>query len=177
MKYGKITAIIVVVGVLCLGYYFVRAATIISIDQSRLYPVTYVTDGDTFKVKIGSHEITIRMLGINTPETVDPRKPVECYGKEASDETKSLLSGRLVRLKLNPNREEKDKYGRYLAYVYRDDELFVNESLLQNGYAREYTFGTSYMFQKEFRDIEGTAKEKGRGLWESCEIKDLRPAQ
>ena len=179
MKYRKITTTIIVVGLLCLGYYFVRAATIISIDESKLYPVSYVNDGDTFKARVDSHEITIRMLGINTPETVDPRKPVECYGKEASDETKGLLSGRQVRLKLNPNREEKDKYGRYLAYVYRDDDLFVNESLLQNGFAREYTYSrsTPYMFQKEFRDIEKTAKEKGRGLWESCEVKNQRPTQ
>ncbi len=169
MKYKKIIAIAVVVLLLCtLGYYIIHVATAVSIDENQSYPVTYVTDGDTFKVKIGRHIETVRMLGIDTPETVDPRKPVQCYGKEASDETKSLLTGKTVRLKLNPNREEKDKYGRYLAYVYLGDK-FVNENLLEQGFAREYTYGTPYMFQKEFRGIEKMAKEAKEGLWGVCE--------
>ena len=150
-------------------YYFVRAATTIRIDPEELYQVTYVTDGDTFKARIGRHVVTIRMLGVNTPETVDPRKPSECYGKEASDETKELLSGKQVRLKLNPDREEKDRYGRYLAYVYRADDLFVNEELLKGGFAREYTYGKAYDLQKEFRGLEHHAKAAGTGLWGRCE--------
>jgi micrococcal nuclease len=138
------------------------------LDQQALYPVTYVTDGDTFKVKAEGKTITVRMLGINTPETVDPRKPSECYGHEASDETKQLLTGKNVRLKLNPHREVKDKYGRYLAYVYREDDLFINEELLKLGFAREYTVGRPYSMQKEFKDIEATAKEDKKGLWEAC---------
>jgi micrococcal nuclease len=117
---------------------------------------------------VGHHEITVRMLGIDTPETVDPRKPEQCYGKEASNKTKELLTGKMVRLKLNPDREEKDKYGRYLAFVY-SGEVFLNEFLLEEGYAREYTFGKPYMFQKEFREVEGMAKEAKRGLWGVCE--------
>ena len=150
------------------GAYIIHAATIISIDPEKFYPVAYVKDGDTFIVKIGRHEAAVRMLGIDTPETVDPRKPVQCYGKEASDETKSLLTGQSVRLMLNPNREEKDKYGRYLAYVYREDKMFVNKFLLENGYAHEYTFGSPYMFQKEFREVESQAKVVGKGLWGEC---------
>ncbi len=169
MKYKKIVTIAIVACVLCAGiYYIVYSATVISIDQEKLYQIVYVVDGDTFNVKIGSHEIRVRMLGIDTPEAVDPRKPVQCYGNEASDQTKELLSGRQVRLKLNPDREEKDKYGRYLAYVYRDDNLFVNEFLLENGFAREYTYGKSYMLQEEFREIENKAKTENIGLWSTC---------
>lgn len=126
-------------------------------------------DGDTFKVNIEKHIITVRMLGIDTPETVDPRKPAQCYGQKASDETKRMLVGHAVRLKLNPNREERDKYDRYLAYVYLEDGTFWNEYLLKNGFAREYTFGKPYLFQKEFRNIEQETKREQRGLWGVCE--------
>ena len=179
MTYKKTTAILVVASVIIVivfsvsGYYIVRAFTGTSIDENKPYPVTHILDGDTFKAKIGSHIVTVRMLGIDTPETVDPRKPVQCFGKEASDETKSLLTGKNVRLKLNPSREEKDKYGRYLAYVYlqAEPEVFINEYLLENGYAREYTYSKSvpHMFQKEFKSIENTAKEGKKGLWGKCE--------
>ncbi|OHA16764.1 MAG: hypothetical protein A3C79_00320 [Candidatus Taylorbacteria bacterium RIFCSPHIGHO2_02_FULL_45_28] len=180
MKYKKLMAIGFVVFVLFVsGSYIIYAVTVISIDENTPYRVERVLDGDTFMVKIGWHDVTIRMLGIDTPETVDPRKLVQCYGKEASDETKSLLTGQKVRLKLNPNREERDRYGRYLAYVYMNgaNNLFVNEFLLENGYAHEYTYGKPYMYQKEFREIEKTAKEAGKGLWGGCEITSSKPAK
>jgi len=138
------------------------------VDERVLYRVTRVVDGDTFKAMIGRQEITVRMLGINAPETVDPRKPTECFGPEASTEAKSLLAGRSVRLIANRNREAKDRYGRYLLYVYRDDGLAVNESLLQEGFAREYTVGRPYALQKRFRDTESGAKKALRGLWKAC---------
>lgn len=148
---------------------FVSGPKLVALDEHAEYKVTRVIDGDTFKAMIGAQEITVRVLGVNTPETVDPRKPPECYGKEASDEVKSLLEGRTVRLVQNPHREATDKYGRYLLYVYRDDGLFLNEYLLQKGYAREYTVGRPYDMQVEFRQIEATAKAAGRGLWRACE--------
>lgn len=170
MKYKKIILAFVVVFLLCiLGYYIVREFRPITIDENKSYLVTYVIDGDTFKVKIGRHQAVVRMLGIDTPETVDPRKPAQCYGKEASDQLKKLLMGKMVQLKMNPNREEKDRYGRFLAYVF-DGDLFVNEFLLENGYAREYTYGKAYMYQKEFRKIENMAKETGKGLWGVCPV-------
>lgn len=183
MAYKKTVTILIVATVLgvCLvvfgGYSIVRAVTKISIDETEYYPVTYVKDGDTFDVKIGRKVVTIRMLGIDTPETVDPGKPEQCFGKEASNETKKLLKGKSVRLKLNPNREEKDRYGRYLAFVYLD-ELMINKSLLEDGFAREYTFGKAYMFQKEFREVESQAKEYKKGLWGKCagpDYKTLKP--
>ena len=169
MKYYKSAA--VAAAVLCcavFGYRSYRASVAVVIDPKSLYQVTKVVDGDTFKAEVGTHEITVRVLGINTPETVDPRKPVECFGPEASAEAKSLLTGRSVRLQLNPDREEKDKYGRYLAYAYRDDGLFINMFMLENGFAREYTYGRPYMLQAEFRSAEKTAQDQKKGLWTSC---------
>lgn len=140
----------------------------VKIDENAYYPVSHVVDGDTFDASVDGHDIRIRVLGINTPETVDPRKPVECYGPEASAAAKELLDGRKVMLKYNPNREKRDKYGRYLLYAYRDDGLFVNEYMIQEGFAREYTFGTAYSMQKEFRKAENAAKREEKGLWVKC---------
>jgi micrococcal nuclease len=176
MRYKKWAAIACGGVCLCLFvYYYLQSAGIIrawyggvSIDETRYYPVSYVVDGDTFKADIDGREITVRLLGINTPETVDPRKPVQCFGPEASAEMKSLLGGRAVELKFNPNREHRDKYGRYLLYAYRDDGLFLNEDLIKNGFAKEYTVGTPYSFQAEFRKAEAEAKAAGKGLWKAC---------
>lgn len=108
------------------------------------------------------------MLGIDTPETVHPTKPVQCYGPEASAHAKSLLEGRRVRLAYNPNREKTDKYGRYLFYVYLEDGSFLNEELISDGYAREYTFKTPYIHQGDFRAAQKAAKAAGKGLWSAC---------
>ena len=178
-------AVAIVLALAGLGVYFVlaRGSGDVAIDESAYYPVSYVVDGDTFKADIKGHEITVRMLGMDTPETVDPRKPVQCYGPEASAETKSLLSGHSIRLAFNPDRERKDKYGRYLAYVYiagpssrPNDELFVNKFLLENGYAREYSYSKSkpYSFVDEFKGAEAAAKEAKKGLWGKCEDTESR---
>ncbi len=151
----------------------------VSIDPSHYYPVSRVVDGDTFKVtmddgKSAGHEITVRLLGINTPETVDPRKSVQCFGHEASDEAKALLAGRSVRLEFNPDRERRDKYGRYLLYVYRDDGLFVNEFLVREGFAREYTVGKPYSLQASFRKAQNEAEAAQKGLWAACAARTTR---
>jgi micrococcal nuclease len=150
-------------------------AATVPIDPNKQYPVSQVVDGDTIKTIIDGHSITIRLLGINTPETVKPNWPVECYGPEASEEVKSLLTGKSVSLSLNPDYERIDKYGRLLAYVRLGDASaidneFVNEYLVKEGYAREYTFNDKnpYQYQKQFKDDEATAKAAGKGLWGKC---------
>ena len=160
--------VVCVIGGVVWGAFALHAHSEVYIDPNIYYPVTYVVDGDTFKVEVNQKEITIRVLGINTPETVDPRKPVECYGPEASKQAKTLLEGQKVRLVFNPNREMIDKYGRYLAYAYRDDGLFYNEVMIKDGYAREYTFGTPYSFQSEFRADQKVAQKAKLGLWGAC---------
>ncbi|MDQ5893129.1 MAG: micrococcal nuclease [Patescibacteria group bacterium] len=137
-------------------------------DLDKKYPVEDVLDGDTFEIKTGDGLKTIRMLGIDTPETVDPRKPVQCFGKEASDMTKSLLLHHFVNLEIDKGRSSIDKFGRFLAYVYRDDGLFINEHLLKNGFAREYTYGKVYSFQKHFKVLQSEAEKRLLGLWKIC---------
>jgi micrococcal nuclease len=152
---------------------WVSWAATVPIDTTKLYQVSQVVDGDTIKAYIDGHNITIRLLGINTPETVKPNWPVECYGPEASTEMKSLLTGKNVLLALNPDYERIDKYGRLLAYV-RLGDMFVNEYLVKQGYAREYTFNEKnpYQYQQQFKSDEAEAKATGKGLWGKCESVD-----
>lgn len=129
------------------------------------YAVVRVADGDTISASIDGKIETIRFIGIDTPETVDPRKAVQCFGKEASDKTKELLTGQRVMLEKDPSQGERDKYGRLLAYVYRADGLFVNEYLVAQGYAYEYTYNAPYKYQAQFKAAEAEARTQGRGLW------------
>lgn len=135
-------------------------------SQNALFKVMKVLDGDTFEISVNDKIFSVRMMGIDTPETVDPRKPVQCFGKEASDMNKNLISSTNVRLKIDKNIKSLDKYNRILAYVYREDGLFVNKFLLENGYAREYTFSNQkYEMQTEFKKMQKEAKKNKRGLW------------
>lgn len=126
--------------------------------------VTHVVDGDTIDIIFNCKKERVRLIGINTPETVDPRRPVQCFGKEASDKTKSLLSGATVRIETDPTQNERDKYGRLLAYIFLDD-VNINKKLIEDGYAYEYTYGKAYKYKKEFKAVQTDAKEQKRGLW------------
>ncbi|MBI4087113.1 thermonuclease family protein [Candidatus Kaiserbacteria bacterium] len=108
---------------------------------------------------------TIRLIGINTPETVDPRKQVECFGREASDKAKELLSGKRVRVETDATQGERDKYGRLLAYIYLEDGLFFNKHMIEEGYAYEYTYNLPYKYQAEFRAAQQSAQAGEKGLW------------
>lgn len=137
-----------------------------SVDE-EFYTVTQVVDGDTLKVKRGAEPtITIRLIGIDTPETVDPRKPVQCFGKEASEKTKELLLKKRVTLESDESQGNFDKYQRALRYVYLEDDTFFNKWMVEEGYAHEYTYDNNpYTYQKEFRESQKMAQEQGRGLW------------
>ncbi len=137
-----------------------------NIKQNTLYKVSYVYDGDTVAILYKGKERVIRLLGVDTPETVDPRKPIQCFGKQASLMTKELLNNKSISLVFDFDREQKDKYSRYLAYVYRDDGLNINKYLIEHGYAREYTYGKPYLKQKEFKKLEKQAKGNKIGLWD-----------
>lgn len=129
------------------------------------YSVTLVVDGDTIKISKDGKEETLRLIGIDTPETVDPRKPVQCFGKEASNKTKELLLGRKVAIEQDASQDTRDKYGRLLVYVYRDDGLFFNKYLLEEGYAHEYTYAVAYKYQAEFKKAQQAAQTQQKGLW------------
>lgn len=130
-----------------------------------LYAVSKVTDGDTLEVTIDGKAEKIRLIGIDTPETVDPRKTVECYGKEASDKAKALLSGKKVRLEADKTQGDKDKYNRLLRYVFLEDGTNFNLLMIKEGYATEYTYSTPYKYQVEFKQAQRTASDTDKGLW------------
>lgn len=128
-------------------------------------PVLRVVDGDTVVVRLNARETTIRLVGVDTPETVHPNKPVEAFGKQASAFTHELLDGRTVRVVFPPDHERQDRYGRTLAYLYRQpDGLFVNLEIVKQGYGHAYTrFPFDQM--EAFRAAEGEARAARRGLW------------
>lgn len=130
--------------------------------------VTRVKDGDTFVVKLDgeSEEFTVRLLGVNTPETVDPRKPVECFGKEASQFTKLKLADQRVRLDADPQADERDKYGRLLRNATLADGTDFNASLVKEGYAYAYlSFPLTPARKVELKRLETEARTAKRGLW------------
>jgi micrococcal nuclease len=129
--------------------------------------VVRVVDGDTVEVRLGGRDETVRLIGIDTPETVDPRSPVECFGQEASARTKALLpAGTGVRLVADV--EPRDRYDRLLAYVYRDDGTFVNLALVEDGYASVLTYPPNVAHEGEFTAAAARARDDGRGLWGAC---------
>jgi micrococcal nuclease len=132
-----------------------------SSSDSGLFRVTQVVDGDTIKLENGE---TVRSIGIDTPETVDPRRPVGCFGKEASAKNKELVLGKEVRLVKDVS--DTDKYDRLLRYVYVGD-VFVNEYLVREGFARASSYPPDVKYQELFRDAEREAREAKRGLWAS----------
>jgi micrococcal nuclease len=148
------------------------------IPLSAPFAVTQVVDGDTIKAMVDGKETTFRLIGMDTPEVVDPRKPVQCFGKEASDKAKEMLEGKKVSLKMDISQGRSDKYGRTLAYVYLPDGTLFNKYMIEEGYAHEYTYADPYEFQDEFKAAEKEARENGRGLWspDTCNGDTVRPA-
>src|SRR5438270_7537762 len=127
--------------------------------------VARVVDGDTVYVTAGSHTYDVRLLGIDTPETVDPHRPVGCYGPEASAFTHRRLSGRPVQLTFD--RQRRDRYGRLLAYVAVEGHRF-NDELLTGGYARLLVIPPNGLHGRAMLDEELAARSAGRGLWGAC---------
>lgn len=129
------------------------------------YLVTRVIDGDTIEIEGGQR---IRYIGIDTPETVDPSSPTQCYGIEASNKNTELVENKYVRLEKDVS--ETDRYGRLLRYVWVGD-VFVNESLVREGYAYSSSYPPDIKYQELFRSAESEARENGRGLWGTCDFK------
>lgn len=126
--------------------------------------VVNVVDGDTIDVRLErGQEERVRFILVDTPETVHPKKGEEPFGREASDFTKRALSDQEVNLKFGI--QERDKYGRILAYVYLKDGTMINELLLEKGLARVVIFPPNTEFVDQFRDIEAQAKKEHKGIW------------
>ena len=133
-------------------------------DEGR---VVRVVDGDTIHVQLGARREKVRYIGVDTPETKHPTKGVQCYGEAASAYNARLVGGELVRLERDV--EERDRYGRLLAYVYRArDGLFVNAELARRGYAQPLTIPPDVRYAERFAALAGEARAAGRGLWSAC---------
>lgn len=133
--------------------------------DTTLYSVTKIVDGDTIAVEeIG----TLRLIGMDTPETKDPRKPVQCFGQEASNRAVELLEGEQVYLEYDP-KNETDKYGRTLAYVYRSDGYFYNLEMVRDGFAHSYT-QFDHPRIEQFNEAQRVAIDNELGFWsdETC---------
>lgn len=124
--------------------------------------VTRVIDGDTIEIEGGQK---LRYIGIDTPETVDPRTMPQCFGREASSKNKQLVEGKYVQLEKDVS--ETDKYGRLLRYIYLDG-IFVNEVLVYEGYAISSTYPPDVKYQEKLKQAEMQAREQNRGLWGAC---------
>lgn len=138
---------------------------VISISPQRhgvIMKVTRVIDGDTIEIEDGRK---VRYIGIDTPETVNPRKPIACFGREASNKNKLLVGGKFIELVKDIS--EKDTFGRLLRYVWVGD-IFVNDYLVREGYATVATFPPDVSYQEQFLEGEREARQNNRGLWSAC---------
>lgn len=131
------------------------------------YKIASFEDGDTISVDMNGVKERVRFIGIDTPETQDPRKPVQCFGKAASAFTKQLIGDHVVRLESDPLSGNRDRYNRLLRYVYLPDGTLVQAEILRQGYGFAYT---SFPFTKsdEFVAHQKEAREQNRGLWNQC---------
>ena len=129
------------------------------------YAVVAIVDGDTLKLAMPSGTETVRLVGIDTPETKDPRKPVQCFGREASDRATALLAGTSVWWEPDPD-DTRDQYGRLLGFAWLEDGRLFNEVMIREGYAHEYTYeGRAHRYQDIFRLAETAAMGAQSGLW------------
>jgi micrococcal nuclease len=127
--------------------------------------VSRVVDGDTIEASVDGKTEDIRYIGVDTPESVKPDTPIQCYALKASHFNEDLVEGETVRLEYDA--EQRDVYGRLLAYVYLGDE-FVNAELVKRGYARTLTIPPNTEHAELFARLEDEASDAGKGLWGAC---------
>lgn len=157
--------ILLVVFVLALLNFFA-----IGQDQN-LHQVLSVADGDTILVDMYGKTETIRFIGVDTPETQHPTKPVQCYGPQASDYLKAKLEGEYVRLEVDPLSDNRDRYDRLLRFIYTENNELINLSIVEQGFGFAVT-GFEHSRMPQFVAAEANAKSQKTGLWGSCEIEN-----
>lgn len=140
--------------------------------------VTNVVDGDTLDVQLAGKTERLRLIGIDTPETKDPRKPVQCFGQEASERAAAILGGKQIQLEADPSQATRDQYNRLLVYAWVAGRLY-NLDMIADGYAHEYTYDAAYKYQAEFKQAEQEARSASRGLWSpgTCNGDTEQPAK
>lgn len=138
-------------------------------SQTGWSNVLSIEDGDTITVDVDGQSEKVRLVGVDTPETRDPRTSVQCFGRAASEFTKSLIGSNQIRLETDKLSDNRDRYDRLLRYVYLPDNKLLNAELIRQGYGFAYTV---FPFDKmeEFRQLEKQARESELGLWGSCTI-------
>ena len=130
--------------------------------------VIEVIDGDTVDLSIAGHRQRVRLIGIDTPETKHPTKPVECYGPEATTFTESLLA-RGTKIHIERDTEARDTYDRLLVYLFRDsDNMFINLEIVLQGYAHMLTIEPNLAYLDRFVAASRGAQSNNRGLWQAC---------
>lgn len=136
------------------------------------WQVSRIVDGDTIVVTRNGQQVKVRLIGIDTPESVRPDSPVECFGPQASAFAEQMLQGRSVQLETDPSQGSTDSYGRRLAYLWYVDAAGVpvlfNQQAIDAGMAREYTYADAYAWRDAFVAAEDRARSGDRGLWAAC---------
>ena len=142
---------------------------VVQVSDPGLYAIDHFIDGDTIAVNMNGTVETVRMIGVDTPETHRPNSPVQCYGPEAAAYTKQLIGGNRVRLQADPLDTNRDRYNRLLRYIYLPDGRMVETELISNGYGFAYT---QFPFEKtdEFTADQDSAKQQAKGLWTACQV-------
>lgn len=128
-------------------------------------PVTRVVDGDTVRITWEGASTRVRLIGIDTPEVDDDRPVVRCLAAAATRRAVALAGGKTVGVELDPSQGRTDKYGRLLAYLWLPDGTMLNERMVAEGYASEYTYDLPYRYRARFRAAQQAARRKGLGLW------------
>jgi micrococcal nuclease len=142
--------------------------------------VTNVVDGDTIDVRLDDGRTErIRAIGIDTPEVVDSRTPVQCFAREASAYAHALLDGQVVSIELDPSQGDRDTYGRLLAYLWLPDGRNFGEVMIADGFAHEYTYDLPYASQGAFKVAQEQAMANQVGLWSpaTCSGDTTQPAE
>lgn len=138
------------------------------LQRADLATIVKVVDGDTVVVKIQNKIETLRLIGVDTPETVHPTKGVECFGPQASGFTKMFLEPGLM-VKLLRDIEPRDRYQRLLVYLFLPDGKFFNQMLVEQGFARTLNIEPNSAFSEQLASHESSARNRRVGLWLSCE--------
>lgn len=167
----RLFRLVLVIVVALAGYFSQQPqppAEVLGTVAPGYYRVASFEDGDTITIEMDGKEERIRMIGVDTPETKDPRKPVQCFGQAASAFTKNLVGDQPVRLQADPLSSNRDRYDRLLRHVYLPDGRMVQAEIIKQGYGFAYV---SFPFTKadEFKKLETEAREDKRGLWNDCD--------
>lgn len=170
IKRLSLTLVAIIIGILLVyvGLQTKFKSSASSTPEGGTYEVISVSDGDTVVVSYKGQKQTVRMIGMDTPEVVDPRKPVQCFGREASAKAHQLLDGVKINLEFDEVVGDKDKYNRMLAYVFLGDGTLYNQKMIAEGFAHEYTYNKQeYKYQAQFKSAQAEAEAKQLGFWGS----------